>query len=153
LRQPNWHYLLSFPSSVPLHRVTLSSHWSKTSLMSLLHISVILHLITSLPELKPKHWIRTPTAGHPPRTVWLPTSTAIKDHLNRDYSSHHLITSLFCLFPSQSTTTSKLHLPPSFSFTVVPRTSSLHTMTPSLTTSRPFFDSWLSNNLSTCEFM
>jgi hypothetical protein len=38
--------------------------------------------------------------------------------------------SLFCIFPSQSITPSELHPPSSFSFTVIPRSSSLRTATP-----------------------
>jgi hypothetical protein len=52
-----------------------------------------------------------------------------KDHLNHGHYSHHSITSLFFLLTSQSTTSSELHPPSSFPFTVVSRPSSLHTMT------------------------
>jgi hypothetical protein len=63
---------------IPLYRVTLSFHWTKTSSLSLFYLSVMLHLVASPFEPKSKHWIYTITAGHSPQTVWLPPSTAIK---------------------------------------------------------------------------
>jgi hypothetical protein len=51
-------------------------------------------------------------------------------HLNLSHLLHHSTASPFCLLPSQSTTPSELHLPPSFPFTTVPCPLYLHTITP-----------------------
>jgi hypothetical protein len=53
-----------------------------------LRLPATLHPVTSPLEPKLKHWIRTTSAGHPPRTAQLPPSTAIK------ISSQPLITLL-----------------------------------------------------------
>jgi hypothetical protein len=71
-------------------------------------------------EPKLKHWIHTTTTGHPLWTVRLPNFIAVKCHLNFDHSLYNSTTSPFCL-PNQSTVLSELHLPPSFSFTAIPR--------------------------------
>jgi hypothetical protein len=112
------------------HRVTLPSHWTKMSSLSLFHLSVMVHPVAFPLEPKPKYWICTSTVGHPPRTARFPYSTAIKRSsqswslsltLNRVFS--------FCLPASQIITSSKLYSPPLFSFTVVPRQWFIHTMT------------------------
>jgi hypothetical protein len=86
--------------------------------------------ITSPLEPKPKHWIHTTATDHSPRTAWLTPSTAIKRLSHLDHSLHHSTASPFYVLSSQSTTLSELYPPLSFSFTVVPRSSSLHTTTP-----------------------
>jgi hypothetical protein len=52
-----------------------------------------------------------------------------KEYLNIDHFIHHSIASLFYLILNHSTTSSELHLPPSFPFTVILRPSSLRTIT------------------------
>jgi hypothetical protein len=143
---PPWWCLSHLADIVtpPLY-VTFPSHGANTSSLTLLHLSTTLHPIVPPLEVKSKHWIRT--TGHPSQTVWLPPSTAIK----RSYQPHHLITSLFYLLPSQSTTTSELHLSLSFIFTTVTRPSSLRTTTSTITNEPTLFH--FLNILSICEFM
>jgi hypothetical protein len=71
-----------------------------------------------------------------------------KDHLNLSHSPHNSIVSLFCLLSSQRNTSLELHPSSSFYFTVVPRSSSLHTMTLTLINYPTFFR--FPNSLSTC---
>jgi hypothetical protein len=124
-----WAFGLALKPGVAPCRVTLPSNRAETSSLPPLHLLIIFHLVTSPFELKLKHWICTTTAGHPPRTAWLPPFTAIKR------SSQHwpLAPPLNCvsifLLSNQSTTPLELHSPPLFPFTDVPRPSSLRTMT------------------------
>jgi hypothetical protein len=61
-----------------LCRVTIPSHRAKMSSLSLLHLVTTLRPVASPLKPKMKYWICTTTAGHPPRTVRLLPSTAIK---------------------------------------------------------------------------
>jgi hypothetical protein len=106
--------------ATPPRHVMLPFHRVKISSLPSVHLLAKLRPVASPLKPKMKHWICTTTAGHPPRTAQLPPSTAIKGHLKLGHSPHHLTMSSFCLLPSQSTTSSELHLPPSLSFTVVP---------------------------------
>jgi hypothetical protein len=97
------------------------------------HLPAILRPVASLLEPKPKYWIHTVAAGHPPHTVRLPPSIAIKNHINLCHSPHQSTASLFCPLPSQDTMSSELHPSSLFSFTTVPHQSSLCTMAPMVT--------------------
>jgi hypothetical protein len=64
--------------AMPPHRATLPFHGVKMSSLPPLYLSAILHPVTSHLEPKPKHYIHTITANHPPWTTRLPSSTYIK---------------------------------------------------------------------------
>jgi hypothetical protein len=116
-----------------LRSVTLPSYGAKMSSLPPLHLLATVCPISFPLEPKLKHCICTTAVGHPPQTIRLPPSTAIKCHLNIDHSPYHSITSSFYFLSSQSTTSSELHLPSLFHFTTVPCLASLHTMTPTMT--------------------
>jgi hypothetical protein len=111
-------HLIQPTSSHNARHVILPSHWAKTTSPPSLHISIMLCLVASPLEAKLKYWIRTAVVGYPLQTTWLSPFTTIKNHLNLDHSSHHSTVSPLCILPSQSTTSSELHPPSSFPFTV-----------------------------------
>jgi hypothetical protein len=84
-----------------------------------------LHSPAETEALNPHHRRVLPSSDRPTFTI----HRYKKDHLNIDHSSHHSIVSLFCLLPSQSTTSSKLHPPSLFSFTILSHSLSLHITT------------------------
>jgi hypothetical protein len=142
-------------SSGRRHRTTVSCHiffpLSKMSSLASFYLSAMLRPVVSSLKPKLKHWIHTTAAGHPSRTARLPPFTTIKNHLNLGYSLHHSIASLFCLLPSQSTTSLELHPPSSFLFPTVPHPTSIRTMTLTVMNYPTLFR--FPNNLSACEFM
>jgi hypothetical protein len=110
-------------------RVTFHSHRVKTSLLPPLHLLATVCPIAS--PLEPNRSIESA----PPPLVSLPEPSnsypplLLKDYSSLGHSPHHSTASPFCILPSQSTTLLELHPPLSFSFTVVPRLSSLCTTT------------------------
>jgi hypothetical protein len=64
--------------ATPPRHVTLPFHGAKMSLLSPLNLLATLRPVVSPLEPKPKHYICTNAAGHPPRTARLPPFTAIK---------------------------------------------------------------------------
>jgi hypothetical protein len=91
----------------------------------------------------------------PPRHVtlpthWVKTRSLPPLHLPTMLYLHHHCRLLSLDLPSQSTMPSKLHPPLSFRFTVVSRSSSLRTMTPTVMNKSTLFR--FLNNLSACEF-
>jgi hypothetical protein len=135
-RRPNWQRLLPFPSPVPpLLRLTLPHRRvvSRFLPMEPRRARYLRFIFWQCFILSPPFSSRNQSIKSPPlpldTLLGLPDSRPsllLKGHLNLDHST----ASLFCLLPSQSTTPSELHPPSSFLLTVVPHTSSLHTMTP-----------------------
>jgi hypothetical protein len=116
-----------------LHRVMLPVHWTKISLLSPLHLPPMHASLHHLPfrgeneALNLHHHSWPPSPDHP-----TPTLHCYKIISTVTTFPTHSIVFSFCLLPNQSTTPLELHPPPSFYFTVVPRSSSIHIMTHTL---------------------
>jgi hypothetical protein len=120
----------TFDVVTPSRRVTLPFYWVKMSSLPPPHLLVMLLSRCHPTQVK----IEALNLHYRRRAPSLDRLTLIlyhykKGYLNLDHYSHHSTTSLFYLLPSKSTTSSELHSSPSFTFTVVSRSLSLHTMT------------------------
>jgi hypothetical protein len=127
------------------HRVTLHSHWTKTSPLPLFHLSIMLHPVALPLEPKLKHWICITTACHPS-----------SDHPTPILHCYKKIISTVATLP-----TTQLHLHFASSVARAPRHRSFthhhrslsplsHTMTLTLTNQSTLFH--FPSNLSVCEF-
>jgi hypothetical protein len=140
--QSNWCRLLPFPSPVPpvlrptlscrrvvSHVISIKSKWARC-----LYFIFQQRFVPSS-SLSSQNW-SIESAPPPQANLSGPSDShpllLEKDHLNHVHSLHHSTASLFCLFPNQSTTPSKLHPLLSFYFTAVPHLSSLHITTPTV---------------------
>jgi hypothetical protein len=114
-------------------RVTLLSHGAKMSSLHLLHLPTTLYPIASPSRAETEalnlHHLHWPTSSDSPTFTHHCYKKVISILVTLSITQPH---PPFLLLPSQSTMPMELHLSSSFSFTVIPRSSSLcittHTM-------------------------
>jgi hypothetical protein len=129
----NWRRLLSFPSLVPHllqptspHHNTAPCHASFSWSQDELTVSSLSSSNTSSHRIYPQAETKALNSHHHHRPPYPDRPTLTLHYYEKIASTLPTLPTTqsclhFCLLPSQSTTSSELHPPPLFSFTVIPR--------------------------------